>query len=92
MGDPLEQRRESYVEAALTASSCRLLTLFALFGPGAELDGWEGTGKTWRIATADGVCAVELGERSLFASIEGEPLKAWRVRLDEFELRPQSEV
>ena len=41
VGEPLAQRRESYVEVAHTAASCRLLTLFAVLPRGAAATSWE---------------------------------------------------
>lgn len=54
LGDPLDQRRESYIEAALRGERCRLLTLFVVWGPEQTPGRWERDGQTWRLQTAEG--------------------------------------
>lgn len=78
MGDLLEQRRESYVEASSIASSCRFLTLFALFGPGAEAAAWEDSDKGWEIASPDGICRISAGDDHLTVSTAD---KSWKIKL-----------
>jgi hypothetical protein len=61
LGEPLEQKHESYVEATLTASACRLLSLFCVFGPGQEPQSWRQAGDTWRITSPQGVFTLYPG-------------------------------
>ncbi len=49
LGDELAQRRESYVEAALRGRHCRLLTLFAVYAAGAEVEMWREGDGGWAI-------------------------------------------
>jgi len=49
LGDTFEQRHESYVEATLTAPSCRLLTLFAVLGPGEQVSKWRESDGAWTV-------------------------------------------
>ena len=65
IGDPLEQRRESFIEARLTAKSCRLLSLFAVFHAGEEVEQWEEAGGGWKIETPDGTVSVTVAEKAL---------------------------
>jgi len=78
MGDLLEQRRESYVETTLTADSCRLLTLFALFGPGVEAEVWIDSDAGWQVYSPDGLCRVSADDDRLTVSTED---KTWQINL-----------
>lgn len=78
MGDPLEQRRESYVETSLTANSCRLLSLFSLFGPGVEAAAWVDADEGWEIVSPDGLCRVSADDNRLTVSTED---KSWQIKL-----------
>ena len=78
MGDLLEQQRESYVEATLTADSCRFLTLFALFGPGSEAVAWADSDGGWEIASPDGLCRVCADDDQLAVSTA---VKSWKIKL-----------
>jgi hypothetical protein len=62
-GAPLEQRREPFVEARIdSATSCRLLSLFAVSPPDREAGTWNGEGP-WRL---DG------GDEEIVVSIDGD--------------------
>jgi hypothetical protein len=65
IGDPLEQRRESFIEGRLTAKSCRLLTLFAVFRAGEETGRWEEAAGDWKIETPDGTVSVTVPGKAL---------------------------
>ena len=54
LGDEFAQRNESYVEAVLRAKHSRLLTLFAVYAPGAEAGMWR---------TGDGGWTIDVGEQ-----------------------------
>lgn len=60
MGGLLTQRHESYVELALTARTCRILSLFAVFGPAAPPAPWTATADAWTIATPAGCVQITL--------------------------------
>ena len=60
LGEPLTQRRESFVEARLTADRCRLLSLFAVFAPGEPPDMWVAAGDVIGIETTEGRVEVTL--------------------------------
>ncbi len=53
-GDPLEQRREPYVETLLVGTICRILTLFALLPDSANSAQWRRDGDTWQITQWNG--------------------------------------
>ncbi len=84
LGEPLEQRRESFVEAALSADRCRLLTLFAVLGPDEPDAAWDGEGGRWTLQTARGPAVatwdgarLELAEAGRHVSVEtGDPRTA----------------
>jgi len=76
MGDLLTQRRESYVEATLCSSSCRILSLFSVCSPEAEVMKWDEFQDGWQISSSDGVCRVELGDSHLSVSTE---TRSWQV-------------
>lgn len=64
LGDPLEQRRESFVETCLVGDHCRLLSLFAVFMSGTEPQLWRKEGEEWCIDSAWGTVYVGMtGER-----------------------------
>ena len=65
LGDPLYQPRESYIEARCTAGRCRLLSLFAVFPPGAEPCAWREDESGPSIDTPDGRFRVTLEEDTL---------------------------
>jgi hypothetical protein len=65
LGDPLYQPHESYVEARCTAPRCRLLTLFAVFPPGAGPQSWQADADGWWVDTPDGCFLVALTEGKL---------------------------
>jgi hypothetical protein len=80
VGEPLEQRRESYVELARTAASCRLLTLFAVLPRGAEAATWETDADAWTIQTAAGRFTVRVDSGSL-AIRRGDEAEPWSIPL-----------
>ena len=65
MGEPLEHRRESFVRAQLTGSACRLLSLFAVFGPGQAPQPWKHGPGAWSVETPDGRVEVTAGDTML---------------------------
>ncbi len=58
LGFALAQRRESYIEAKAAGRKCRLLTLFAVFGPGESAQTWQKTSGAWTIDTPAGAARV----------------------------------
>jgi hypothetical protein len=80
VGGPLAPRRESYVEVARTAASCRLLTLFAVLPRGAQATSWEPDADGWTIATEAGrfTARVEGGALAIRRDDEAE---AWSIPL-----------
>lgn len=77
LDEPLEQRRESFVAAETRASRCRLLTLFAVAGPGAAPPDWppERAGDTWQVPVAGGIAAVSVDAEALTASAAGRTVR-----------------
>lgn len=49
LGDVFEDRHESYVEAIVTDTSCRLLSLFAIYPPGEKPGRWTPDQTGWKI-------------------------------------------
>jgi hypothetical protein len=80
VGEPLQQRRESYVEVARTAASCRLLTLFAVLPRGAVAATWEADAGGWTIATEGGRFTVRADAGSLAIRRDDEA-EAWSIPL-----------
>jgi hypothetical protein len=80
-GDPLTQRHESYVEAELEASNCRLLSLFAVLPPDAAPTQWREQDGVWTLdlpghtpQVAYTAAALELSD-----AVTGH---VWKVALD----------
>ena len=79
LGDEMSQRNESYVTVSLRARTCRWLTLFAVYPPGATTGRWTEENGGW---------AIDLDKRRLrggvfdgrFAVI-ASPLHAWVMDL-----------
>ncbi|MCG8604661.1 heparinase II/III family protein, partial [bacterium] len=65
LGEPLEQRRESYVEATTQADRCRLLTLFSVYGPEEDVSPWEEDRGGWSIKTTEGQIKVHASKEEL---------------------------
>jgi len=82
LGEPLEQRRESYIDVTTTGSSCRLLSLFAVFEPDASLDEWRPTGDGWAIRTGEGRCEVSVTGEEMSVR-DAESHRGWRVDLSQ---------
>jgi hypothetical protein len=80
VGEPLEQRHESYVEATLTAPTCRLLTVFAVLPRGAAVATWETEAGAATILTGDGRFMVRVGPDSLSIRRDDEA-DAWSIPL-----------
>ncbi|MBT3376976.1 MAG: hypothetical protein HN742_39525 [Lentisphaerae bacterium] len=59
LGTLFRQPRESFVETTTHSNRVRLLSLFAVFAPGAAPAVWEATPAGWTIATADGPVEVQ---------------------------------
>ena len=82
LGEPLKQRHESYIEAALHADQCRLLTLFAVDVPAASLAGWAADeDHAWSIETSTGAMRVGVREQTLEVRA-ADPAHGWCVSLD----------
>lgn len=81
-GDPLEQRRESYVEAVATDRSCRWLSLFALFGPDVSTTSWAAgeTPGTFECPTPDGAVRVAVRANEMVVGNEATG-RQWAVPL-----------
>lgn len=77
LNEPLEQRRESFVAAEMRASRCRLLTLFAVAGPGDAPPDWppERAGDAWQVPVAGGIAAVSVDAEALTASAAGRTVR-----------------
>lgn len=60
VGEPLEQRREPYLQATLTADRCRILTLFAIVPAGAQSQTWQATESGWSSEVAGERFTVEI--------------------------------
>ncbi len=52
LGEPLQQRNEKFVQARLTAKSCRLLSLFAVL-PAGSVSFWQRNATRWTITNGD---------------------------------------
>ena len=65
LGDPLEQRRESYVEALVVAPGCRLLSVFALGGQDGDPASWNDTGAGLEFRGREVTTRVEVSETTL---------------------------
>jgi hypothetical protein len=61
MGNPLPQRNEPYMDATAESRECRILSLFAVYGPDAEAKQWVAAEDGWQIDTVDGPVTVEIG-------------------------------
>jgi len=80
MGNPLPQRREPYVDAEAEGSQLRLLSLFAVTGPGEAPRAWVATNEQiWSLG--DGPVQVGLADDRLIAR-GGEANPGWEVELD----------
>jgi hypothetical protein len=79
LGELLDQRRESFVEAAFTADRVRLLTLFAVIGPGEPDSAWSGSAGRWQIQTPRGVVEVAWSEGRLEVAEQHRSLTAETV-------------
>ena len=80
LGNPLEQRRESYVEATWRASSCRLLTLFATARQDEALGPWERAGPGFAIDAPAGRAEVTADDGRL-AVRDGRTGREWNIAL-----------
>ncbi len=67
LGDLLEQRHESFVEARVHGQSCRLLTLFAAYPPDARPRRWAERAGGWEVDTGAGVARVVADEATIEA-------------------------
>lgn len=79
LGDLLEQKHESFVEASLTSTHCRFLSLFSVCGPGEEAEsGWCQTDHNWSISTREGIVQISMENSMLIVAIP-EQQREWRV-------------
>lgn len=77
-GEPLEQRREPFLEAALEPTdSCRLLSTFSIVGPEQSGGSWTGSGP-WGMDTAEEAISVRLEDGALSVA-DAENSTSWRV-------------
>jgi hypothetical protein len=67
------------VEAAFTADRVRLLTLFAVIGPGEPDSAWSGSAGRWQIQTPRGVVEVAWSEGRLEVAEQHRSLTAETV-------------
>jgi hypothetical protein len=65
MGNPLPQRREPYLDALMESRHCRILSLFAVYGPETEPTPWTKSGDSWRADTENGPVCVSVGPDGL---------------------------
>ena len=77
VGELLEQRREPYIQATLTADRCRFLSLFAVLPVGEEPRQWKTIDGGWMITTSAGEYTVEVTGDELSIRRGNEP--AWRA-------------
>lgn len=80
LGDPLRQKRESYVEVVACAGQCTWLTLFAVAAAGAEPAGWEAAGGGWTAGIAGRTARVSVEGGFLCVAWEGG--EGWRVGVE----------
>ncbi|HMB90119.1 MAG TPA: hypothetical protein VKP65_04680, partial [Rhodothermales bacterium] len=79
LDEPLAQRHESYIEALLTSDTCRLLSLFAVYGPQETASLWRAEGEAWQIETEAGVASVQVTASAL--RVENPAVGSWTVEL-----------
>jgi hypothetical protein len=65
LGEPLEPRRESYVELNRTAEQIRWLSLFCVYPKTRSVDQWTKNGDGYDITGPDGTSRVELTDNIL---------------------------
>ncbi len=65
MGNPLPQRREPFFDGLIESDRCRILTLFAVHGPGAAIGDWTKQGNAWYMDQADGPVEVALSHETM---------------------------
>ncbi len=68
LGELYFQRRENFIEAAVSAKRIRFLTLFQIIPPDEEISQWEGSANTWSIQSGGNQSIITLSENSLVAS------------------------
>jgi hypothetical protein len=82
LGNPYRQRHEPFVELNRTGESCRLLSVFCVFGPGEGVKAWQKSDERWSIETPEGPVQVRVTGEHL--EVENTTTQAgWRL---EFEL------
>jgi Heparinase II/III-like protein len=80
LGAELKQKHEPYIELKATDNRCKVLTLFAVYGPGDEAMAWTDSGNGWSIATPEGEVTVTCTQDTLV--VRGPGGKAWDVPVD----------
>jgi hypothetical protein len=65
LDNPLEQKRESFVEVLLREPEVRVLSLFSVVAPGRPVPSWQGAGRTCRIPVDGGDVSVEVVDEAL---------------------------
>ena len=81
LGEPLERRRESYIETTLMSDSCRLLSLFSVYHSDADRRLWHAGEKNWYTQTENGLVEVSLSNHQLVVK-NVEQKKNWQVDLN----------
>ncbi|MCF7853751.1 MAG: heparinase II/III family protein [Candidatus Pacebacteria bacterium] len=67
MGNPLSQRNEPYMDTVTESKHCRILSLFAVYGPDTEPQQWQAADNGWQVTTNNGPVCVRVGTRGLRA-------------------------
>lgn len=77
LGAEFKQVHEPFVELSMEDNRCRVLTLFAVYGPDEEAGAWREDNGGWVVATPEGTVRVALEEETLV--VRGAGGKEWRV-------------
>ena len=73
----MKQKHEPYIELKASDTQCKVLTLFAVYGPGDEAMAWTDADNGWSIITPEGDVTVTCDESALV--VRGPGGKAWEV-------------
>jgi hypothetical protein len=78
LGEPFTQRHEPYVEARATDDTCRLISLFCVFGPDDSPAAWVQLPEGWSIQTPEGSISVRIAPDKLIVRnvVDG---RAWEA-------------
>ncbi len=93
LGYPLEQKRESFVEARLLSQHVRLLSVFRTCCPGESPAEWESIEDGWMMISATGMVRVESDGARVSAQSAGKTISIdavdGRVAMDGSDMRPE---